>query len=198
MEERAINLKALADENLAETMRRDFNYSTKISKRSCLLISCSKYCSSKSKRYAQLLKRSETRMDAEMDLQKFLYRQRVAMTALIGLLNRRQAIFVDKFSQLVLRESSDAGRTSSDDELEGHRNEDIQFARRMQMSRDRGDKRLLKLYKLSKATQKIEGSGVAVLDAADKIIANEDYMKLLAIQQFSEDEEAKKPQKDGY
>ena len=44
-----------------------------------------------------------------MDLQKFIYRQRVAMTALIGLLNRRQTIFVDKFSQLMLRESSDMG-----------------------------------------------------------------------------------------
>lgn len=74
MEERAINLRALAEENLPETMRRDFNYSAKISKRNCLLIFCSKHCSSKSKRYAQLLKRSETRMDAEMDLQKFLYR----------------------------------------------------------------------------------------------------------------------------
>ena len=84
------------------------------------------------------------------------------------------------------------GRTSSDDELEGHRNEDIQFARRMQMSRDRGDKRLLKLYKLSKAKQKIEGSGVAVLDAADKIVANDEYMKLLALQNLGE-EEANQP-----
>ena len=42
-----------------------------------------------------------------MDLQKFLHRQRVLVTSLLGMLKSRQTIFVDKFSQLLIRESSD-------------------------------------------------------------------------------------------
>ena len=36
------------------------------------------------------------------------------------------------------------------------------------ISKDKGDKRLMRMYKMSKAVQKIEGSGVSVLDAADE------------------------------
>ena len=74
------------------------------------------------------------------------------MTSLIGLLNRRQTIFVDKFSQLILRDSSEMDQTtSSDNELSDHRREDMKFARRMMLSKDPNDKRFLSLYKLKKS-----------------------------------------------
>lgn len=71
-----------------------------------------------------------------MDLQKFLQRQRVTMTAVIGLLSRRQSIFVDKFSQPLIRESSNSGETSIDDELSDCRKEDMEFTRKMINSKD--------------------------------------------------------------
>ena len=58
-------------------------------------------------------------MNKELDLQKFIYRQRVQTNALIGLLTGRQNVFVDKMSKLVIRESSDMAETSSDAELDG-------------------------------------------------------------------------------
>ena len=40
------------------------------------------------------------------------------VTSLLGLLKGRQSAFVDYFSQLVVRESSDMSNTSEDDELD--------------------------------------------------------------------------------
>ena len=44
------------------------------------------------------MKKADSHIEKEMDLQKFLQRQRVTMTAILGLLDRRQSIFVDRFS----------------------------------------------------------------------------------------------------
>ena len=69
------------------------------------------------KNYQKLLKKSQSTLIKELDLQKFLYRQRLQTTAILGLLNGRQSFFVDKMSQLVIRESSNLDETSSDSEL---------------------------------------------------------------------------------
>ena len=54
-----------------------------------------------------------------MDLQKFIFRQRLQTTAILALLKGRQSAFVDKMSELVLNESTnnDHIADSSDDEL---------------------------------------------------------------------------------
>ena len=54
-----------------------------------------------------------------MDLQKFLFRQRLQTTAILAILKGRQLAIVDKMSELVLQDSSDLcqSETSSDDEL---------------------------------------------------------------------------------
>ena len=65
-----------------------------------------------------MLVKSATRMDKELDLQKFLHRQRILVTSLLGLLKGRQSSFVDYHSQLVVRESTDMENTSSDAELD--------------------------------------------------------------------------------
>ena len=56
-------------------------------------------------------------MNKELDLRKFIHRQRLSTTALLGLLDGRQSLFVDKMSQLVIRDSSNLDETSSDEEL---------------------------------------------------------------------------------
>ena len=146
-------------------MRRDFNASTKIKLRGWFKIYCNFCCNNRAKQYLELIKRSKSRINKEMDLQKFLYRQRVAMSSLIGLLSRRQALFVDQFSQMVLRESSDAGDTSEDDELEEFRDEDMTYAKSMMASKDVIDQRLINMYKMQKSHQRVEGSCVTVLEA---------------------------------
>ena len=49
--------------------------------------------------------KAKSRIDKELDLRKFILRQRMQATALLGLLNGRQSLFVDKMSQMVIRES---------------------------------------------------------------------------------------------
>ena len=64
-----------------------------------------------------MLRQSKTTIQKELDLQKYIHRQRVFITALIGLLKPRQNQFVDKFSQLIMKDHSETVVTSSDAEL---------------------------------------------------------------------------------
>ena len=74
------------------------------------------------------LKKSLIQIDKELDLKKFLYRSRISVASLLGLLTSKQSAFVDKMSQIVIRESSDFDETSEDDELESKQNEkDMNF-----------------------------------------------------------------------
>ena len=75
-------------------------------------------------RYKKLMMKSQSYLNKELDLQKFIYRQRVQTYALMGLLSGRQNVFVDKISNLVIRESSDMAETSSDAELSGEQNDE--------------------------------------------------------------------------
>ena len=92
-------------------------------------------------------------MDKELDLRKFIHRQRVFTTAILGLLSGTQSRFVDKMSQLVIRESSNLEETSSDQELSEPLNQDENYTAKMIKSQDKVDKRLVNLYKLRKAEQ---------------------------------------------
>ena len=69
------------------------------------------------KEYKKKVVKSNNKLEKEMDLRKFIHRQRVFTTAIIGLLSGPQSLFVNKMSQMVVRESSDTG-TSADDELD--------------------------------------------------------------------------------
>mmetsp|Transcript_10913 Transcript_10913/g.14719 ORF Transcript_10913/g.14719 Transcript_10913/m.14719 type:complete len:113 (+) Transcript_10913:1421-1759(+) len=83
-----------------------------------------------------------------MDLQKFLHRQRVYLSSLLGLLKGNQSAFVDKFSQLVIRESSEHAGTSDDDELSDWADRPLDFIKRMQRSKNHIDRRFLDIFKL--------------------------------------------------
>lgn len=90
-------------------------------------------------------------MTKELDLRTFIHRQRLQSTALLGLLNGRQSLFVDKMSQLVIRESSNLDETSSNNDLSDWQRDDMIYVKRMMKSSNKTDQRLLKLYKVRKA-----------------------------------------------
>jgi len=92
--------------------------------------------------------KSHSRISKELDLQKFIHRQRVFITAILSLMSGRQKQFIDKFSQLVMRESSDMNFTSSDAELSDWRKEDMTFTQKMSSSKDPVDQRLFDIFKL--------------------------------------------------
>ena len=50
------------------------------------------------KKYNKMLGKAYSRISKELDLQKFIHRQRVFITATLGVLTGSQQAFVDKFS----------------------------------------------------------------------------------------------------
>ena len=63
-------------------------------------------------------------------------------------------MFVNKMSQMVIRESSDSQNTSSDDELSDQVHDEINHINKMMHSASHVDKRLIELFKVSRADQK--------------------------------------------
>ena len=80
-------------------------------------------------------------------MQKFMQRQRVFVSSLLGLLNGRQTEFIDYFSQLVVRES-DNSYESDDDELDAQCKKNMDFIDKMITSRDEVDQRLFKVFQI--------------------------------------------------
>ena len=99
------------------------------------------------------MRKANSRLAKEMDLQKFLHRQRIFITSLLGLLKSRQSSFVDKFSQLVIRESTDMEATSQDADLSDLGHGDMHFVGSMVQSSNCVDKRLINIYKLRQEEQ---------------------------------------------
>ena len=62
------------------------------------------------------------------------------VTSLLGLLKGRQTSFVDKYAQLLIRESSDMGATSSDDELSDWGKKPTDFIGKMASHGARGNR----------------------------------------------------------
>ena len=77
-----------------------------------------------------MMNKSSSRLSKQLDLQKFLHRQRVLMASLLGLLKGRQSSFVDYYSQVVIREYDDMEKTSEGDELDDWSKKNIEFVDR--------------------------------------------------------------------
>ena len=101
-----------------------------------------------------MLSKAHSRISKELDLQKFIHRQRVFITATLSLLNGNQKSYADKYSQLVIRESSDFNATSSDAELSDWRADEMRFIENMQNHEGQIDKRLFDIFRLRKEDQK--------------------------------------------
>ena len=100
--------------------------------------------------YKKKMLKSKNKLEKELDLRKFIHRQRVFTTAAIGLLTGSQSLFVNKMAQMVVRESSDTN-TSADDELDDLQKTDTLYVKKMMLSQGKVDNRLINLYKLRKA-----------------------------------------------
>ena len=101
--------------------------------------------------YTKVLNKANTRLSKELDLRKFVLRQRLQTAAIMGLLSGRQKSYIDRISQLVIRESSDLDETSSDRELSDWQRDEMDYAKRMAQSSNIIDKRLIGIYRLRKA-----------------------------------------------
>ena len=73
------------------------------------------------------------------------------MTAILGLLSGRQSFFVDKMSQMIIRESSNCEETSHDEELSDWEREDMRHMQDMFTSTNKVDQRFIDLYKVREA-----------------------------------------------
>lgn len=89
--------------------------------------------------YKKMLLKSQSSLAKELDLRKFIYRQRITMTALLGVLSGRQSFFIDKMSQLTIRESSNLDETSSDADLSDWQRDNMDYAKRMALSSNKTD-----------------------------------------------------------
>ena len=58
------------------------------------------------KRYSQMMQKARSTVKEELDLVKFIRRQRFLTTATLAQLNTRQQVIMQKFSSLQLHESS--------------------------------------------------------------------------------------------
>ena len=77
-------------EPLADVVKREFLASEKIPLLGFFAVNCFCCCIfKKAQKYRQILNKSKSRLEKEMDLQKFLHRQRVLVTSLLGLLKGR-------------------------------------------------------------------------------------------------------------
>ena len=75
------------------------------------------------------------------------------MTTCLGLLSGRQSFFVDKMSQMVIRESSMSDASLSDEELSDWQADKMDYARRMVYSDRRADRRFINMYLVRLAQQ---------------------------------------------
>lgn len=103
--------------------------------------------------------RSSSRVTKELDIVKFIRRQRLNAFAVMSLLNGRQKFFVDHMSQLTMRESSNFEETSCDNELdnsyESRKNlvSAHMYTKGMLASSDQVDNRILDIYRIRKVKE---------------------------------------------
>ena len=131
---------------LEESIQWDFSQPKLIRRRGfCLGFICSK-------RYRTLMNKAEKQVSDELDLVKFLQRQRVTMYSLLALLSTRQQFMVDKMATMVLRESSDENRKDYGDLDLAQENlaDALEHGKRSISSSNSVDQRLISFYRLKR------------------------------------------------
>ena len=115
-------------------------------------------------RYVKLIKKAHIQVDKELDLQKFIYRSRTNVTALLGLLSFQQKLLVENMAKIVIHGSSDLEKTSEDDELNENFLQNLyRGASRMVNSKDKTDQRFVKIYYISKGRESRRSARVSTL-----------------------------------
>ena len=104
-------------------------------------------------RQKKYLSKVNSILTKELNLKKFLIRQRISTHAILALLSGKQTYLIGKMSQMIIRESSDFSNTSLDDEIDYWERENKNYYREVAASTDKVDKRIVDLYLLRKAGQ---------------------------------------------
>lgn len=126
-------------------------------------------------------------MDKELDFAKFIHFKRITKTAMIALLNPTQKKFADRFSTLVIRESSDLDNTSLDDELSGNAELDqgTQAIGTIINSENKVDRRLIDIYKVRKINELVNyGEMEGILNRNSSTLAS-DLVFRKGVEQFT-------------
>ena len=87
------NQQDLENETLLQAMRKEFSLTKTIQRMS--FYAANFLCD---RNYKRLLLKSRSALTKELDLKKFIIRQRLQTTAILGLLTGQQSFFVDKMS----------------------------------------------------------------------------------------------------
>ena len=72
----------------------------------------------------------------------------------MALLSGKQSFFIDKMSQMLIRESSNFEETSEDEELSDWGMDDHKYIAKLTNSKEKVDQRLIDLYMITRAHQK--------------------------------------------
>ena len=108
--------KELKRKELQENMQWDFAHAAYIPRESFFRAYLGK---PRVERYTKMLNKADTAIIKELDLIKFLQRQRLTTFNLLATMNARQSFIADKMATMIIRESSDLdGSTEEDFELE--------------------------------------------------------------------------------
>lgn len=110
---------------MLESISTEFTFVTSIKKIS--FYAANLFCD---RHYKRKIVKSHAQLTKELDLRKFMHRQRMFTTAAIGLLSGPQNMFVSKMSQLIIQESS-ASDNSGDDDLNDKQKSDLRYVRKM-------------------------------------------------------------------
>lgn len=93
-------------------------------------------------------------LNQQLDLQKFIHRQRVQTTALMGLLSGSQQFFVHRLSKLFIKEIPSSTSSESDD-LEVVDKDEFQYIEQMCASNSDVDHRFLNFFKVMREEKNI-------------------------------------------
>ena len=78
-------------------------------------------------KYKKMLEKADGSISRELDLIKFIQRQRLTTFATLASMSSRQKFVADKLATMIIRESSDLNDSSEDDfELEQENVDDIE------------------------------------------------------------------------
>ena len=84
------------------------------------------HCLCRKDKYDKILAKTERKVSKELDLIKFIKRQRIQSYAMLASLETQQQYFIEKLSSMQIWESSDFNDSSNDDpEVEEERVQDF-------------------------------------------------------------------------
>ena len=126
-------------------MSWDFDHVTNIRKEGCCT---TLFGFTRDGKYKKKLKKADTSVARELDLVKFIQRQRLTTFTTLAALNGRQQFIADKMATKLIRESSDLDDDTEDDfELAQENVMDVQnHSKKIFESNDIIDRRLIRAY----------------------------------------------------